>query len=78
MSLYELIFGFTAETRAKFPWVFEKGEIDRHKCERVVPMEVLSLGMGMKNVLPLRTPHTNMHFHQAEQVQHQCKKRSKH
>lgn len=46
MTIYEFLFGFTDESRAKFPWVFEKGEIDRHECQRVVPMQVLSLGMG--------------------------------
>ena len=54
MSLYELLFGFTADTRAKFPWVFATGEIDRHGSKRVVPMQVLSLGMGVYD-LPRRT-----------------------
>ena len=64
-------FGFTAATRAKFPWIFEKGEIDRHECKRVVPMEVLSLGMGMYHTF--QTDYIDVKkFKQAEQEQHQC------
>lgn len=46
MSIYELFFGFTPETQAKFPWLFTTAPIDRHNATRVVPMRVLSLGMG--------------------------------
>lgn len=46
MSLYELLFGFTATTKAKHPDCFRDGTIDRTKCHRIVPMEVLSLGMS--------------------------------
>lgn len=46
MSLKELIFGPSAESRAKFPWLFTTNPIDAHTCTRQVPMRVLSLGMG--------------------------------
>ncbi|KAH6648017.1 P-loop containing nucleoside triphosphate hydrolase protein [Truncatella angustata] len=46
MSLKEFFFGFSDETRAAFPNLFINHNIDRHQCRRVVPMEVLSLGMG--------------------------------
>lgn len=46
MSLKELVFGFSADTKAKHPDVFKETQIDRRQCHRVVPMEVLSLGMS--------------------------------
>lgn len=46
MSLTELLFGFTDATKATYPDCFREGNIDRTKCHRVVPMEVLNLGMS--------------------------------
>lgn len=46
MTTWEFFFGFSAETKARFPSVFTAYDIDRHKCSRLVPMEVLSLGMS--------------------------------
>jgi hypothetical protein len=46
MSLSELFFGFTPATRAKHPECFGEANIDRRKCTRVVPMQVLSLGFA--------------------------------
>ncbi|SMQ51131.1 unnamed protein product [Zymoseptoria tritici ST99CH_3D7] len=46
MSLYELFFGFSDQTKARHPHVFKDLDIDRRKCHRVVPMKVLCLSMG--------------------------------
>lgn len=62
MSLHEFFFGFTANTRAKFPWIFETGEIDRHQCHRVVPMEVLSLGMGRTGTASMQKALTSLGY----------------
>lgn len=46
MSIWEFFFGFSAETKVKFPHLFVNHNIDRRQCRRVVPMEVLNLGMS--------------------------------
>ncbi|KAK4493826.1 hypothetical protein PRZ48_015011 [Zasmidium cellare] len=46
MTTWEFFFGFSAATKAKFPHVFKDHDIDRRECSRVVPMEILSLGMS--------------------------------
>lgn len=33
-------------SEAKHPHLFTSYDIDRHVCHRIIPMEVLSLGMG--------------------------------
>ena len=54
MTTYESIFGFQPSTKAKFPWLFQNGTIDRHTCTRQVPMRVLSLGMGRTGTASMR------------------------
>jgi hypothetical protein len=46
MSLGEFIFGFSDDTKARHPHLFTRLNIDRRKCQRVVPMKVLCLSMG--------------------------------
>jgi hypothetical protein len=36
----------TKSLREKYPEIYKQTNVDRRGCERVVPMEILSLGMG--------------------------------
>ena len=54
MSIKEFFFGFKEETRAQHPHLFINTNIDRRKCSRVVPMQVLSLGMGRTGTASIR------------------------
>ena len=36
----------TLSLKEKYPEIYAQTNIDRRGCERVVPMEILSLGMG--------------------------------
>lgn len=55
MSLPEFFVGFSADTRAKFPWLFPSPPVDRHTCTRQRPMRVLSLGMGRTGTASMRS-----------------------
>ncbi|OIW26909.1 hypothetical protein CONLIGDRAFT_717105 [Coniochaeta ligniaria NRRL 30616] len=54
MSLAEFFFGFNSATRAEHPHLFVNHDIDRSQCRRVVPMEVLGLGMGRTGTASMR------------------------
>ncbi|KAF2167196.1 hypothetical protein M409DRAFT_66227 [Zasmidium cellare ATCC 36951] len=62
MSAWEFFFGFTAATKAKFPFLFREDDIDRHKCSRVVSMRVLSLGMSRTGTASMQKALTILGF----------------
>ncbi|UJO20298.1 uncharacterized protein CLAFUR5_10030 [Fulvia fulva] len=61
-GLGQFLFGFDDETKAKYPHCFTDHNIDRHKCQRVVPMKVLSLGMGRTGTASMKAALTKLGY----------------
>ncbi|KAK4950496.1 hypothetical protein LTR10_011478 [Elasticomyces elasticus] len=65
MSFSEFVFGFSDETKRKFPYLFANLDIDRHGSKRQMPMEVLSLGMSRTGTASMKAALTRLGYNTA-------------